>query len=361
MFDINSSELRRLIIHKIIPKTPKVAAYAEHSSEICSFNLNEEKALKERFHLAMTKTNKTFKLEIENIERDNSFFDLSVKLKDASNDDFILHSQTIANLLAESHYRTNIPGGYLLVMDGFDSAGNFYVAVVKAEFQNAFTFNKNSLELLQNIFLSPAKEFYKIGILLADSNSNKEFPNDSYSSYMYDDQYTLQNKDLTEYFYSNFLGFTTDKNDKLLTKKFYDLSSDFLMENVDNIDDRNGLTSALRTLLREDVTGIISVKDFSDKHIEGKIKEKFDKTVSKEFPLSFTKNLGLIDKKLRLDRVTIPLSYAIKLEGTSEKIKAHSKVIRNPSEEDADYLRTKINSGQIDQLIIIGSTPQIDI
>jgi hypothetical protein len=38
---------------------------------------------------------------------------------------------------------------------------------------------------------------------------------------MYDDQFSPQKKDLTEYFYGKFLGLTTDRNDRILSKNFY--------------------------------------------------------------------------------------------------------------------------------------------
>jgi hypothetical protein len=191
---------------------------------------------------------------------------------------------------------------------------------------------------------------------MEDSNYEVEFPNSNYSCFVYDDQYTLQNTDLTEYFYSNFLGFTTDRNSKLTTKKFYDLTDGFATENIDNIDDRLGIKMALRSLMREDVTGIVSPKDFSEKHFEGKLKEKFDKTVVKEFLTPFARDKSLIDKKLQLDRVSIPLRYQLKLEGTTDAIKTHLKIF-NAKDKETNSLQTTINTGW-EQLIVIAAIPQ---
>ena len=360
MFDIHSSSINRLIIHRIVPKTPKVAAYAVYGDILCELNSTAELELKERFAFALNKSNKTFKLEIDNIA-DESFFVNAMSLKSVSNDDFITTSKKIADSLASSHHRTNIPGGFIILLDGFTNMDKHFVAVIKAEYQKAFTVTENSLQLLEDIFLSPAKDFYKIGILVEEINLGKTTPNDSYSCFMYDDQYSQQNSDLTEYFYSEFLGFTTDRNDKFLNKRFYEQADGFFAENIDNIDDRIGLKDALKTLYREEVTGIISPSEFSNKYLEGNIKEKFDKSVTKNFPVPFVKDMSLIDKKMKLDRISIPLNYQLKLEGKSDTIKTHSKII-NVKDGSFDNLITSINTGEWEQIIMIGTiAPKNDL
>jgi 37-kD nucleoid-associated bacterial protein len=357
MFDIYSSSINRLIIHRVIAKTSKIAAYAVYEESMCELNKQTEEVLKERLELALNKSNKTFKLEIEDIA-ENSFFDLSHKLKSLPNSDFISTSKKIADSLAKSHHRANIPGGFSLILDGYTKFQQHFIIVVKAEYQSAFSLTNNTLEILKDIFLSPAKDFYKIGVILEDSNSDMDFPNNKYSCFVYDDQYTLQNNDLTEYFYSNFLGFTTDRNSKLITKKFYDLTEGFANDpkNIDNIDDQVGLKNALRTLIREETSGIISPSDFSKNYLEGKLKEKFDKTVVSQFATSFVKDKSLLNQRLKLDRISIPLKYQLKLEGTSDKIK-HSKIF-NLGDKNSDYLTTTINTGEWEQIIVIGTIPQ---
>jgi nucleoid-associated protein YejK len=160
MFDINASSINRLVIHRVIAKTSKVAAYATYEESLCELNPNSESVLKERLTAALDKSNKTFKLEIEEAS-DESFFSYSSSLKSASDTDFISISKKIADLLAKSHHRANIPGGFSIILDGYTAFDQYFVIVVKAEYQSAFTFTGNSLEVLQDIFLSPAKDFTK--------------------------------------------------------------------------------------------------------------------------------------------------------------------------------------------------------
>ena len=60
MFDINASSINRLVIHRVIAKTSKVAAYATYEESLCELNPNSEFVLKERLTAALDKSNKTF-------------------------------------------------------------------------------------------------------------------------------------------------------------------------------------------------------------------------------------------------------------------------------------------------------------
>ena len=93
--------------------------------------------------------------------------------------------------------------------------------------QKVFSITGINLNVVKDVFLSPAKDFYKVAVFI-----NK---NDDFTPFMFDDQFSMQKKDLTEYFYGRFLGLTTDKNDDIKSKNFFKDTKAFIEKNVDNI------------------------------------------------------------------------------------------------------------------------------
>jgi hypothetical protein len=282
-------------------------------------------------------------LEFENLSDGSVYHTLSNNLN-FTEKNFIKYSQELSDALAASHFRTKIPGGYCLIGEGLSDKNQYFFFVLKAELQEVFNIQGSKLKLIQNVFLSPAKDFYKIGFFIKQSSS--------FIPFMYDDQFSLQKKDLTEYFYSHFLGLTTDKNDSLKSKNFYSDTKDFIETNVHNTKDRIGLLKALSVLYREDATGVLSPKDFSEKYLEDQLKIKFDKIIDSKYPHSFTKDISLIEKSLDLQRLSIPLAYSLAIVGNSESL-ADVQVINDPTNTEMENLEPEINSGRIKKIVLI--------
>ena len=266
------------------------------------------------------------------------------KSKITAKSKFIKYSQQLAENLAESHFRTKIPGGYCLIGQGKTKKGNDFFFTVKAELQEVFTITGDNLELIKNVFLSPAKDFYKVAFFIRVSSL--------FIPFMYDDQFSMQKRDLTEYFYGQFLGLTTDKNDSLRSKNFFDDTKSFIESNVKNVKDRMGLLKALRVLYREETSGLISGKDFSDKYLEGKLKTKFEKIISEKYPHAFTRNISLIDNKIDLERISIPLSYSLALVGNADDI-GDVEIIDHPDGEDYENIGHEFNNGSLRKVVLL--------
>tara|TARA_B100001146_G_C16121186_1_gene408108 strand:- start:533 stop:1033 length:501 start_codon:yes stop_codon:yes gene_type:complete len=162
----------------------------------------------------------------------------------------------------------------------------------------------------------------------------------------------MQKRDLTEYFYGQFLGLTTDKNDSLRSKNFFDDTKSFIESNVKNVKDRMGLLKALRVLYREETSGLISGKDFSDKYLEGKLKTKFEKIISEKYPHAFTRNISLIDNKIDLERISIPLSYSLALVGNADDI-GDVEIIDHPDGEDYENIGHEFNNGSLRKVVLL--------
>lgn len=352
MIDAEKLQIDRIIIHKVLKKKENEEhGFAEHIDEIFYFGATELDTLKDRICSAFSKSKRFFKLEITSFEKE-SFFGNASKLKGATNIEFIEKSKNIADLLAISHDRRTIPSGLLLVMDGYYEKTKHFTLVIKAELQEAFTINeindKKIVELINDLFLSPAKEFYKIGYIIEDTNDGK-FPNNKYSSFMYDDNFSRGKRDLAEYFYDKFLGFNSNNNDKLLTVNFYDDVYKFIDRNVIGFDNIKGLKNAVRVLYREDMTGIINPKEFAELNFEEELLRKYETEVGKNYTHSFTKNLELVDKSL--ERGKILLVEDLKIEGPNDSLQNVS--VMSGKNIDFERLKLSIEDGSIKQLITI--------
>ena len=344
IIDIKLESINRIIAHEIQPKTEKKDAFANTRTELLDFKKSEKMILIKRIEDAIKNTTKTFQLDFED-KKEGSLFSILEKIKKIDDAEFVETSKLLADKLAEAHFRTKIPGGFCLIGNGLTTEKKFFYFIIKAELQEVFNITKNKLTLIKDVFLSPAKDFYKIGFFIESK--------DSFIPFMYDDQFSLQKKDLTEYFYGVFMGLTTDRNDKLKTKNFYEDTKSFIEFNVDNYKDKLGLIKALNVLYREDTAGIISPKDFSDNYFEGDLKSKFDRTVvSPKYPLSFTKDIFLIEHKLELQRISIPLTYTMSLVGSAVELDGLD-IYEDPSLQTLNELVPEINSGQIRKIVIL--------
>ncbi|MFC0878851.1 hypothetical protein ACE01N_19805 [Saccharicrinis sp. FJH2] len=349
--ELEIKSFSRLIAHEIHPKTKKEDAYAKTSSTYLKFDDRDTEILTNRLVEALTNTTKTFKLEFED-QSEDSIYSFLQKYEDIDDDSFIEYSKTFAEDLANAHFRLKIPGGFCLIGEGVTNNDENFFFVIKAELQEVFNIKENELHVIENVFLSPAKDFYKIGFFLKRGKS--------FIPFMYDDLFNLQKKDLTEYFYGKFLGLTTDRNDKLKSKNFYEDTKGFIEHFVNNLKDRLGLLKALDVLYREETSGIISPKDFSNKYLEGKLKTHFEQTIiQQKYPHSFTKDTSLLTNKLKLQRVSIPLSYSLALVGTQEKMDSVD-VVEEPNAEFLNDLGVEINNGTIDKIVILRQKIEVE-
>lgn len=341
--DLRINSITKIIAHQIKPKTSKVDAHSINTNELLVLNAEEVSILIERLEIAICNHSKSFELAYDDTTEESIHYLLHNNFP-STEIDFIKSSQHVAEKLAASHFRTKIPGGYCLVGEAILNSKKKMFFVVKAELQEVFNIEENKLNLIKNVFLSPAKDFYKVGFFIEHGKS--------FTPFMFDDQFTMQKRDLTEYFYSQFLGLTTDKSDVLKSKNFFNDTKTFIDENIDNLKDKLGLQKALTVLFRENVHGTISLKQFAEDHMEGKLKENYLQQFLSKYPRAFTKRTDLIDKKVELDRVSIPLTYTLTLIGNKKEME-NVEVFDEITEENQAELLVQINSGNIRKMVIV--------
>lgn len=337
-FTIDS--IKRVIAHRIVQKTESSPCYAETHDSLYILNADDKKVLIQRIEKAINNNKKSFKLSF-NDKGEGSMYDMLIKLGFNSNtDSYIAFSQEAANKLSESQDNISIPGGYCLVVDGRMQTGDYYICIIKADYQEVFNVHENSMRVLNDVFLSPAKEFYKVGFFVLDKETH------IYTPYMYDDQFSIYKDDLTLYFYDRFLGLSTDNNNKLKTKNLFIDIKDFIDNNVEDLNDANGLKAAMRGYFRENTEGHVSVAEFSDRFLHGTtLEEEFKKQYGERYPRAIVLDTTLLSSvQLLTQRTTL-----------SDKITILTKegvTIRVLDKETAEQIIPTVNSGSSTKIVV---------
>lgn len=340
------SNINRIIAHKIIAKTRDEDAHA-----ICTDNLlqyasanDEQNVLINRVNKAINNPSKAFELAFDN-DADRTLYDILTDGSSISSDnEFIETSKMLADILAASQTTLSIPSGYCIVFDGTLASRQRFFCIIKADYQEVFNIQGNTLTVISNVFLSPAREFYKIGLFVFENNGDIK-------PYVYDDQFSAVKTDLTKYFYADFLGLKTSENDILRSKAFYTDASNFISSRSPVMDplDVAGLQKALNVYFRENVSQVISATDFCENHLAGTdLAVDFTDEVVTKYPRPFTLRSELLERRMDLQRVGLSSDVTLLLK-PSVRVAAN---ITNPSEE---VLQPYINSGRQLRIVVLES------
>ena len=193
-------------------KTRESDAYAVCSDRPLQFasDTEEQRVLTGRVNKAVNNQSKSFKLAFNRMDADSVYSLLDNPAEYAQDDGFVNMSKELADMMAAAHYSISFPSGYCIVCDGTLQTGQQFLCVIKADYQEVFNIQGNTLVVINNVFLSPARDFYKIGMFIYNGGDITPF--------VYDDQFSAVKIDLTQYFYDTFLGLKTSDNDILLSK-----------------------------------------------------------------------------------------------------------------------------------------------
>ncbi|WP_303312683.1 nucleoid-associated protein [Hymenobacter sp. BT730] len=321
--------IRRMIGHVIHEKQQhEQCSVAELSSELLTYDSEMERLIKRRLQDAMGRKGKGFYLEVAN-SSPSSFFGISHNLNTADNDEFVRRSQAIATLLAGAQRRASIKSGFLFIIEATDASfRNLPIfIVIKAEPQEALRRNAHALEHVTDLLMSPSQKFYKVGVLYRDDNDDKTYPNDSYSGYVFDEQFTNLNSGLSGYFYSEFLGFDYMNNGPLQTKHFFELTTKFLEADIKDLDKREELAEALRVMVKTDNSELLRPRDFAEHFLDSdEDKAIFNHKVSNEFPDMLQKDTSLLDFTLKTRKIKF---NDVQISGPDNDFAENVQVIKN--------------------------------
>jgi hypothetical protein len=328
--DFNNLEIHHAVMHTVKKKEePHDTAQPVFENELLILDDSVTDVIKERLINAMGKASKAFQLEILH-EHDGSFYRFAESLRDSDEEQFMFVSRGITTLLASSQTKTTIPGGYLLILNCSDQERKVLI-VIKAEPHEALikAEGESQITLLRQVFLSPSQKLYKIGILskkeeLTGTNWEDLDKNEQYDAFLFDDQFRIKSTP-AEYFYKDFLGFTIEENAKIQSQRFYDITEQFIKDNFDDIDDKEGLLRVLKDEFNLNRSVSVSPTEFADTYFPISLAETYKYNTQFELPSSIIKDPVLIRNKISKRKVEFP--GQLTLSGPDESFEDRVKLI----------------------------------
>ena len=342
--NLDNLEVKRVTYHKIVSKSKEnPVPFATECIDFCKLGDDGIATLSKRIANCIKKTSHFFELDIENTQRD-SMFEIQKKFKNSNKEEFLKTSQEVADLAASCQTRTNIPDGLILIIEAsFNSV--YTIIVVKAEKSEAFSISGNDLQFIKDIFLSSDKTLYKIGIF-AKADDKNVTPK-AYKYFVFDDDFSPSKDDLALYFYKTFLGFTTEKNSKLLTNKMHNKLKRFIDDYVDFQDAYDVRRSVDRVFLNAEKK-TLSANDFIDL-FPSELKEHFNRDIFEELPNAFVKDLKILNK-IDTQKIKINEDFLLTIGSKTEIIDI------GDTDLDRDRLITTVDTNKKSQYIIFKSS-----
>lgn len=335
---LENLEISKITVHKIFGKSKSNSEpYAGECKEIVRLGTDGMNTLNKRISSCLNHKSKFYELHLESKVND-SFFELQKDLHGSSESEFILKSQDIADKAAAAHRNSNIPDGLLVVLECRISTFNSII-VVKAEKSDAFSMTGTDLQLVKDIFLSSDKTLYKIGLSI-HKNSKNQAPS-NYRFFVYDDAFSPSKEDLAYYFYNSFLGFSTEKNSKLLTNKLHRKLMAFINKHIGYGDKYEVIRSIDRAFLDPKRKNLNS-KDFIS-FFPHELESIYIEDVVNDFPNSFIKD-NSIATNIETKRIELSENTSLLLKNAPDGVITG----KTSNDEDLKKLKATLDSGSKD-------------
>lgn len=324
-------DIKRVIMHTVLSKeSGQEHAVAIESSDLLEIDENALYTILERLGDASEKKSKAFHLEIGDAHQ-SSFWGYAKDLRESSDPQFIQYTQKITQLLAQAQTSSSFPSGYLIIIDAVTGENKEVVIAIKAELQNAFIHHQASLQLLENVFLTPSQKLFKFGVIYRyddfekeELRPNLETPNDEWGCFLFDDQFRPEAKP-AEYFYSDFLGFTVEHNPKIQTKKFYEATEMFIQNYVDDLTEKTDMFQQLDYEFTGNEDSQLSPDMFGSNNFKPDLKQQYNNEIVKYLPKEINKDATLITSNLKSKKITFP--NGIKIGGPQTSMESNVEVL----------------------------------
>jgi hypothetical protein len=279
-------------------------------------------ALQDRFISALGSSSRCMEMQITSSAA-GSALDLARRLIDSDDSLFINQSREVADMLARAQTRLNIPGGIVVVISGQVSfPAKRFVGIIKAEPHSGFSFSENgslTLEFLRNLVLTPEARLYKIGAFIEVDPQDRN--GDGWRAFVYDDLMTAANRDsAAQYFYETFLGCNIPENSARQTKKFFELTKDFVGKLDIPEHEKLDINTGLFTYLKVDQSPTVDTATFANRYLRGPdMRDAYAAYMEKnEFPSSsISKDLS--DLRYQLRRRKVVFNSDVQISGPAER------------------------------------------
>lgn len=296
--------------------------YADHtetssppfiSKNVITLNDFAKKTLINRLLRVLGRDSKSIKMQISDTSIESCFEYINKALLN-NRKDFILQSQNIANRLANIQKKDGrLPGGLLIIIYATVTKSDLdCIIVIKAEEQSAFqkkmVKNKNSLSLnlLNDLFLTPQSKLYKVGVFIKKNMTNDftklEEIAQNFTAILYDSNFTKDLKSAAKYFYHSFLGLSIPEDGKVLTRNLYIQTSDFINKMDISQEKKVDLQNALYIELKTNTSSTISTTTFAKNYLDDDTQNKYiDAMKEANLPdIEILKDTSLIKDMLKL-------------------------------------------------------------
>lgn len=315
-------KIHRAILHKIHKRNlDKTIKEPDYSSNLAQINVEGMSALRNRIVNAIGNNSCSLEMEICRVDNGTTF-DLAQKSINTTDDIFIDNSKKIAYNLAEAQKSRKLPSGTVVIFEGTTSINDYpFIGIIKAEPQEGFKFEGQSLDFIENLILTKHQKFYKIGMFIKVKDDEDNESN-NFISIVYDSNLSKITSDAASYFYNDFLGCTKLESDPSLNKQFYLETRDFInsIEDIED-DEKLDLNYALYSYMEIERNGTISVNDFSQRYLDRTIESKYKEHMeNKCFPArNISKDTSIINNLLKNRKINF--TNDIQLVAPSENFK----------------------------------------
>jgi nucleoid-associated protein YejK len=313
----------RVVIHQVHKRLQdRQIVQPSYGSTLTSLGQEDTHALQDRLVAALGSSARCMEMEIASVGA-GSALDLAKRLADSDDLLFIAQSCEAADMLAHAQTRLTIPGGIVIVVSGQLSApAKRFIGIIKAEPHSGFAFNNDgelSLEYLTNLVLTPEARLYKIGVFV--ENNPQAHSGNGWRAFVYDDLMTAANREgAAQYFYETFLGCNIPYNSARQTKKFFELTKEFVSKLEIPDDQKIDLNTGLYTYLKVDQSPTVDIATFANRFLKGApLHDAYANFMERRgFPkVAVSKDLSEI--KGQLQRRKVVFNSALQLSGPAEQ------------------------------------------
>lgn len=306
-------QIKKIITHEVFKPENKTVRQPNVSDCLTTLPIEGLKNLQNRIIKVMGKESKSIKMDIA-LKSDDSCYYYSSECYHVEDEKFITVSKKIAERYSTAHTSAKWPGGLIVVISATITAINIpCVFIIKADEQSGFSkeIEESSviLTFLQNVFLTPSSKLYKIGVFI----KGKEY------AYLFDSNIkSFKTESAATYFYSNFLGLSLPSDSKQNTRKFYELTTEFIKQTDLPDSKKIELQQALHIELKVSQKTVIEPLKFAGDFFPKELNQDYINYLkNKDFPtISISKDITLIKDKLKIRRLNF--STNVKITAPSE-------------------------------------------
>ena len=338
-------KINQLIIHEIYERGPDRALVdPNYGSELVDLQLASREALQRRITEALGRDSKGVEMEIQEHGLESIWHTANSMIEAADDEDqFIEHSQSIAAKLAAAQTRSGLPGGIVVVIRG--TCGHperQFMCVVKAEPHGGFATSrahaKLSLQYIEELILTPQSKLYKIGafILYDPASCSPANPTGGWKAFLFDHLISRSSKiSAAQYFYESFLGLAFPKNSAFETKRFHNLTKEFIKKSKLSGEEKLDLLNGLTAYVKSDQSATVQVGEYADTYMpDAALKDHYAAFMrGKKFPTNaIHKDLSEVKDDLRFRKISF--GNSIKLTAPAESFGNYISVQSIEGEED---------------------------